>query len=187
MTDPARGAERAFIGLGANLGDPWHALDAAVAAIGTLPATRVGARSARYRSSPVDADGPDYLNQVVEVATTLEPDSLLAGLHRIEHLAGRERGARNAPRPLDLDLLSYGDPPIMLDTETLTLPHPRLHERLFVLMPLAELAPAMTLPGSTRTVAQRLAELQASPAGRNQRCDRWLPPDGRLPYSAPPS
>ncbi|MBW7833113.1 MAG: 2-amino-4-hydroxy-6-hydroxymethyldihydropteridine diphosphokinase [Simplicispira suum] len=134
----------AWIGLGANLGDRTAALRTALAALAALPGTRLRRVSSLYRSAPVDAGGPDYLNAVAEIATQLPPHDLLAALQAIEHAAGRERPYRNAPRTLDLDILLYGD--LRLDTATLTLPHPRLHERAFVLLPLAELAPERVLP-----------------------------------------
>ncbi len=181
---PAR-AEPAFIGLGANLGRPDSALDSAIAAIDRLPATRGAGRSPRYRSAPVDAPPPDYLNQVVRIDTGLAPDALLDALQAIEAAAGRQRDGRNAPRVLDLDLLLYGNPLVSRQGTRLQLPHPRLHERLFVLMPLADLAPALVLPDGV-TVAQRLADLLVSSAALDQRCEPALPSDRGLPYSAPP-
>ena len=135
----AEGATRAWIGLGANLGQPQAALRQAVHALAALPGTQVLRTSSLYRSAPVDAGGPDYFNAVAEIATLLEPHPLLAALQAIEHGAGRERPYRNAPRTLDLDLLLYGD--LRITSPQLTVPHPRMHERAFVLRPLAELAP----------------------------------------------
>ena len=129
----------AWIGLGANLGDRLATLRTALSAMGALPGTRVQGVSSLYGSAPVDAGGPDYLNAVAQVQTTLAPHALLAQLQAIEQAAGRERPYRNAPRTLDLDILLYGDE--VIDTPTLTVPHPRLHERAFALCPLAELAP----------------------------------------------
>jgi 2-amino-4-hydroxy-6-hydroxymethyldihydropteridine diphosphokinase len=137
--------ERVFVGLGANLGDARATLEATVAALAALPGTRCVARSASYRTAPVDAAGPDFLNAVVELATTLEPDALLQQLQAIEQAHGRQRPYRNAPRTLDLDLLAYGQR--VLHTPSLTLPHPRAHLRAFVLRPLAELAPGLHLGG----------------------------------------
>lgn len=134
----------AWIGLGANLGERAAALHTALVGIGALPGTRVLRVSSLYRSAPVDAGGPDYLNAVAEIATTLVPLALLEALQTLEQAAGRERPYRNAPRTLDLDILLYGDE--QLASATLTLPHPRLHERAFVLLPLAELAPERVLP-----------------------------------------
>ena len=129
----------AWIGLGANLGDRRATLRTALAVLGALPCTRVQRVSSLYGSAPLDAGGPDYLNAVVQVQTTLAPHALLAQLQAIEQAAGRERPYRNAPRTLDLDILLYGDQ--VIDTPTLTVPHPRMPERAFVLHPLAELAP----------------------------------------------
>ena len=138
-------ARRVWIALGANLGDTAAALDAASAALDRLPRTRLLRRSSLYRSAPVDATGPDYLNAVAEIETGLGAEELLAQLHAIEQRQGRVRTLRNAPRTLDLDLLLYGDETIA--TPALTVPHPRLHERAFVLVPLHELAPDLVVPG----------------------------------------
>jgi 2-amino-4-hydroxy-6-hydroxymethyldihydropteridine diphosphokinase len=135
---------RVFIGLGANLGDASATLNAAIAALAGLPLTTLTARSKTYRSAPVDAQGPDYLNAVAELDTALLPAVLLRELQGIEQAHGRERAYRNAPRTLDLDLLLYGDQTIA--TPDLTVPHPRMHERAFVLLPLQELAPGLDIP-----------------------------------------
>lgn len=153
----------AYIGLGANLGDARAALRAAVAALRALPQTRLVACSSIYRTAPIDSSGPDYFNAVVAVSTQLSPQELLTGLQAIELQHGRERPYRNAPRTLDLDLLLYHQQ--ILQTPTLTLPHPRMHERAFVLLPLAEIAPQARIPGRAD-----LAELLQSVAG--QRVDR---------------
>ena len=156
-------AAQAYIGLGANLGDPRAALREAIEALAALPDTSLCASSSLYRTAPVDAVGPDFLNAVVHLETRLAPHALLAALQRIEQVHGRERPYRNAPRTLDLDLLLYGDQSI--DSPTLTVPHPRLHERAFVLLPLAEIAPALVVPGRG-TVAELLVPLPG------QRIDR---------------
>ena len=135
---------RTFVGLGANLGDAAAALDAAVLALSALPETTLSARSKTYRSAPIDAQGPDYLNAVVELQTALSAATLLRELQHIEHTFGRERPYRNAPRTLDLDLLLHGQDTVA--TTDLTVPHPRLHERAFVLLPLSELAPDLNIP-----------------------------------------
>lgn len=146
----------AWIGLGANLGDCEAALQEAVRALAALPGTRVLRLSSLYRSAPIDAGGPDYFNAVAEIATSLEPLVLLDALQAIENQAGRERPYRNAPRTLDLDLLRYGD--ARIDHPRLTVPHPRMHERAFVLLPLAELAPELVAAALLATVAgQRVA------------------------------
>ena len=142
---PPASWRRAWIGLGANLGDTAAALDAACVAIDALPRTRLLRRSSLYRSGPVEAEGPDYLNAGAEVETDLTAHDLLAQLHAIEQRHGRERTTRNAPRTLDLDLLLFGDD--VVATPALTVPHPRLHERAFALVPLHELAPDLVVPG----------------------------------------
>jgi 2-amino-4-hydroxy-6-hydroxymethyldihydropteridine diphosphokinase len=136
--------ERVFVGLGANLGDAVGTVRAAFEALDALPRTRCVARSALYRSAPVDAQGADYINAVAQLQTELSPAALLEELQAIEKRFGRERPYRNAPRTLDLDLLLYGQRRIA--TPPLTVPHPRLHERAFVLVPLAEIAPDLALP-----------------------------------------
>ena len=129
----------AYVGLGANLGERETALRSALAAIGRLPGTCVMRVSPLYGSAPVDAGGPDYLNAVAELTTTLAPQALLEALQTIERGAGRERPYRNAPRTLDLDILWFGGQ--VIDSPALTVPHPRMAERAFVLRPLADLAP----------------------------------------------
>jgi 2-amino-4-hydroxy-6-hydroxymethyldihydropteridine diphosphokinase len=136
--------ERVFVSLGANLGDAQASVRAAIEALDGLPGTRCFARSGLYRSAPMDGDGPDYVNAVVELRTNLQPEALLAALQAIERRFGRERPYRNAPRTLDLDLLLYGQRRITCDT--LEVPHPRMHQRAFVLLPLAEIAPELALP-----------------------------------------
>ena len=138
-------AVAAYIGLGANLGDPAATLRAAFQALSALPDTKLRASSSFYRTAPVDAIGPDFLNAVAWLETRLPPLALLAELQRIEAANGRARPYRNAPRTLDLDLLLYGDEHI--DTAALTVPHPRLQERAFVVRPLADLAPGLVVPG----------------------------------------
>lgn len=128
----------AYVGLGANLGDPVQAVLDGIERISGLPHTSVMRESSLYRTAPVESSGPHYINAVVEISTDLTAAELLAGLQRIEAEAGRERPYRNAPRTLDLDLLLYGSERI--DTADLQVPHPRMHERAFVLVPLAEIA-----------------------------------------------
>jgi len=135
----------AYIGLGANLGDPAQTLAHALDALAGLPHTTLQARSSVYRTAPIDSSGPDYLNAVARLRTSLAPRALLEQLQAIELQHGRERPYRNAPRTLDLDLLVYGD--AQLDESGLIVPHPRAHERAFVLQPLAEIAPALRIPG----------------------------------------
>ncbi len=136
----------AYIGLGANLDDPRRHLEQALVELDKLPHTRVRARSSVYRSAPVGyAHQPDFLNAVAQVETGLRPEPLLAELLAIEARHGRSRSFANAPRTLDLDLLLFGDERIA--TPGLTVPHPRMHERAFVLVPLAEIAPQAAIPG----------------------------------------
>lgn len=147
----------AYIGLGANLGDARAALEAAMQALAALPDTRLRRRSSLYRSAPIESSGPDYLNAVAELDTELAPLELLHALQSVERDHGRERPYRNAPRTLDLDLLLYDD--LRLDMPELTLPHPRAHQRAFVLLPLAELAPQLQLAGKG-PVAELLAQVR---------------------------
>ena len=119
-----------------------------------LPATGLANRSSLYRSAPVDAGGPDYINAVIEVRTSLTAPDLLAQLQRIEQGAGRTRPYRNAPRTLDLDLLLYGSGSIA--SERLTVPHPRMGERAFVLLPLAEIAPQAVPPEALAAVTSQV-------------------------------
>ncbi len=135
----------AWIGLGASLGDARATLQSAREALAALARTRLTAFSSLYRSAPVDASGPDFINAVAQLRTRLSAIDLLDALQRIELAHGRERPYRHAPRTLDLDLLLYGDQRI--DSERLQVPHPRMHERAFVLRPLAELAPDVVIPG----------------------------------------
>ncbi len=146
----------AFVGLGANLGDARATVHRAIQALAALPQVRLTARSSLYRSAPVDASGPDFINAVVALETMLSPEALLAEMQRIEQEAGRERPYRNAPRTLDLDLLHHGD--ARLDTPALTLPHPRLAERAFVLLPLAEIAPLRVTPEQIAAVESQVIE-----------------------------
>jgi len=158
----------AFIGLGANLGDRQDTIERAIRALARLPATRLAGRSGLWASPPLQADGPDYLNAVARLDTRLDPFELLAALQAIEQRHGRRRPYPRAPRTLDLDLLLHGD--ARIDTPSLTVPHPRLHERAFVLRPLHELAPETLIPGRgpVRPWLDRVA---------SQRCIRW--PDDR--------
>ena len=137
---------RVFVALGSNLADPVAQLAAACDEIGRLPQTRLLGRSSLWRSAPVGyLDQPDFVNAVAEVDTTLEPEALLEQLLEIERRHGRVREFANAPRTLDLDIALYGER--CIDTPTLTVPHPRMHERAFVLLPLHELAPDLSIPG----------------------------------------
>ena len=154
-----RAAVTAFVALGANLGDAAYTVRAALVALGQVPGVRLVRSSSLYRTAPVDSTGPDYINAVAEVATTLSAPGLLAALQAIENGAGRERPYRNAPRTLDLDLLLYGL--ARVDSRTLTVPHPRMLERAFVLVPLAEIAPQLVSAAQLQAVADQTIELLA--------------------------
>ncbi len=133
---------RAVIALGSNLENPVQQVEAALAAIAALPGVALLRRSSCYQTAPVGyADQPDFINAVCEVETTLAPQALLAALLEVEQAFGRVRTFRNAPRVLDLDLLLVEG--VVLDTAFLTLPHPRMHQRAFVMLPLAEMAADM--------------------------------------------
>jgi 2-amino-4-hydroxy-6-hydroxymethyldihydropteridine diphosphokinase len=135
-----------FIALGANLEDPLTQIRNAFAELGELPKTRLIARSSLYRSAPVgNVNQPDFINAVAKLETTLPPRELLAALLEIERRHGRLREFPNAPRTLDLDLLLYGD--LIHYEHGLTIPHPRMHQRAFVLSPLHEVAPDCVIPG----------------------------------------
>lgn len=163
----------AAIGLGANLDDPATRIEGVLAELGTLPATRLLARSRRYASAPVGyADQPDYVNAVALVSTGLAPRALLDALLALERRHGRARSFANAPRTLDLDLLLFGQ--ARFHEDGLTVPHPRMHERAFVLVPLTEIAPDIVIPGRgaaahwlARCGAQRIAPLDPVPAAVN--------------------
>jgi 2-amino-4-hydroxy-6-hydroxymethyldihydropteridine diphosphokinase len=158
----------AFIGLGSNLEDPHSQLRRAFAELDKLPGTRLVARSSLYLSAPLGCPGqpdfpiqpgfqsqPDFVNAVAKIETDLTPQVLLKALLQIEHHHGRERTFRNAPRTLDLDVLLYDD--MQVHEHGLTIPHPQMHLRAFVLQPLLEIAPDVGIPG----VGQARQALQA--------------------------
>lgn len=151
---------RAWIGLGANLGTRHLTLERALDALRQLPRSHLIARSRLWRSAPVDTGGPDYLNAVAALDTRLTSVELLDRMQTIESRFGRERPFRNAPRTLDLDLLLFGHE--RCDSAFLQLPHPRMHQRAFVLAPLIELAPDIDIPlhGRARDL---LRDLQHQP------------------------
>lgn len=148
---PMQACVTAYIGLGANLGDARDAVCGAIHAIAQLDGVLHLRRSSLYGSAPVQADGADYVNAVVEVQTVLPPLQLLQALQALEQGAGRQRSYRNAPRTLDLDVLLYGD--AQIQTPALEVPHPRMWERAFVLRPLAELAPTIVTAAQLQGVA----------------------------------
>jgi len=177
-TAPA--AARVFVGIGANLGDPRAALDAAQLALRALARKGSFRASSLYRTAPIDATGPDFLNAVAAFDTVLSPYALLGELHAIEERFGRLRPYRNAPRTLDLDLLLYGVDPaaagearggLRLHDTVLEVPHPRAHVRAFVLEPLAELWPEGVVPGRGPVAALR----DALRAAGDQRIERLAP------------
>ena len=147
--------ERAFVGVGANLDDPESSVRRAFGCFGSITGTRLVASSSLYRTDPVGyLDQPDFVNAVAQIETSLDPRALLEQLLLIEKQFGRKRSRRNAPRKLDLDLLLHGDR--IMKSQNLTLPHPRMAERAFVLVPLAEIAPEVMV-GSLGTAAQLLS------------------------------
>lgn len=135
----------AYVGIGANLGDAETTVRDALRELGDMTGTRLTAQSSLFRTAPIDAGGNDYVNAVAQLTTTLAPEALLQSLQAIEQRHGRERPYVNAPRTLDLDLLLYGDHRI--DTPTLTVPHPRMAMRAFVLIPLLQIDPFIAIPG----------------------------------------
>lgn len=139
-------ASRAYIGLGSNLDDPASQLWRAIDELARLPSSRLLAHSSLYRSAPVGRlDQPDFINAVAQIETALAPHDLLKALLEIEHNHGRVREYPNAPRTLDLDILMYDD--LQCNEHGLILPHPRMHQRAFVLQPLLEIAPSCRIPG----------------------------------------
>jgi 2-amino-4-hydroxy-6-hydroxymethyldihydropteridine diphosphokinase len=150
----ARELVNVYAGLGANLGHARQSIDSAILALGKLPETLLVGRSSFYQSAPFQADGPDYTNAVVHLRTRLNAIDLLRAFQSVEDLAGRERPYRNAPRTLDIDLLLYGDGNIQ--SPELQVPHPRMHERAFVLLPLSELAPELVTTDELRGVQDQV-------------------------------
>ncbi|HEY3598754.1 MAG TPA: 2-amino-4-hydroxy-6-hydroxymethyldihydropteridine diphosphokinase [Paraburkholderia sp.] len=141
----------AYLGLGANLGDARQTLKDAVVCLAQQHALTVVAKSSMYRTAPVDAGGDDFYNLVVKFETTLPVRHLLALCHKIEHHFGRERPFRNAPRTLDLDILLYGEH--CIDEPDLIVPHPRVTDRAFALVPLIEIDPELIIPQRGRAEA----------------------------------
>jgi 2-amino-4-hydroxy-6-hydroxymethyldihydropteridine diphosphokinase len=154
--DAQRPEVEAFVALGANLGDARAAVAGALARLNALPGTRVLRHSGLYRTAPWEASGPDFINAVAQLATRLCAPDLLAGLQQLESEAGRERPYVNAPRTLDLDVLWYGAGTV--NSPALTLPHPRMWQRAFVLVPLAEIAPDRVPAAALAAVADQAIE-----------------------------
>jgi dihydroneopterin aldolase/2-amino-4-hydroxy-6-hydroxymethyldihydropteridine diphosphokinase len=153
------------LALGANLGDPVRTLSEAVDALAASPGLEVVAVSPLARTEPVGGpDQPSYLNAVVIAQTTLTPQSVLAAAHHVEAAAGRERSVRWGPRTLDVDVIQYGDEPdtALSDDPELTLPHPRAHERAFVLWPWAQADPAALLVRADGSLAPVVALAEAA-------------------------
>ena len=152
----------AYLGLGTNLGDREGHLRAALKELAGLPTMEIGAVSSIYETAPVGlTDQPDFLNLVVSVRTALSPRELMDALLNIENKMGRVRTVRWGPRVIDLDLLLFGD--VRVEVPGLSVPHPRLRERSFVLMPLAEIAPNLVLPGQEETVEKLSEKLLLKP------------------------
>src|SRR5512143_2224188 len=151
MAPPTPGSRlaTAFIALGANLDHPGRQIEAGIRELAALPQTRVIRRSSLYRSAPVGyRDQPDFINAVAQIETGLAPRELLEALLAVEQRHGRLRDFPNAPRTLDLDIVLYGD--LVVHEDGLTIPHPRMHERAFVIIALAEIAPDCVVPGRGR-------------------------------------
>ena len=158
----------AYVGLGGNLAQPELAIESALTELAAIENTRLAAYSSLYRSAPLDVPDAqaDYINAVALLHTDLAPHALLDALQAIEARHGTRAAYRNAPRMLDLDLLLYDA--LVIDSRRLTLPHPRAHERAFVLAPLLEIAPQLAIPG--RGAAQALlAAIAAAPEQRIER------------------
>ncbi|MEY3201632.1 MAG: hypothetical protein RIR70_1182, partial [Pseudomonadota bacterium] len=166
-TSASHGTHQVFIGLGANLGEPRQRVLLALEALAANPALRLMARSSLYASAPVGVIAqPDFINAVALIETSLGAESLLAALLEEERRAGRVRAERYGPRVLDIDILLFDDQ--LIESETLTVPHPRMHERSFVLQPLLEIAPEVVIPGKgpaaewlARVTDQRCVRLPA--------------------------
>ena len=149
----------AYVALGANLGDARQTVLWAISQFDGLADVELVARSHLYRTEPVDASGPDFINAVVAVMTRLSAHALLHQLQHLEQLAGRQRPYRHAPRTLDLDLLTFGEGRI--DSPRLSVPHPRMGERAFVLVPLAEIAPDLVGRAPlARVQGQKISRIQ---------------------------
>ncbi|MFZ6846929.1 2-amino-4-hydroxy-6-hydroxymethyldihydropteridine diphosphokinase [Undibacterium sp. RuRC25W] len=137
---------QAYIGIGANLGNARDTVHEAIVRLSKIAGCQDVVASSLFSSAPIDSSGDDYVNAVAQLRTSLTAQALLEALQDIEHVFGRERPYRNAPRTLDLDVLLYGEEQI--NTSTLTVPHPRMTERAFVLLPLVQLAPEISIPGN---------------------------------------
>lgn len=150
----------AAIALGSNLGDSLTILESALVTLGQVPGIEVVVRSPWYQTAPIGPPQPDYLNGCALLRVELLPHKLLETLLQVESQFGRVRQERWGARSLDLDLLLFDD--LILETPTLTLPHPRLHERAFVLVPLADIAPDWVEPVSQKAIAELVQRLDCS-------------------------
>ena len=148
-----------YIGFGTNIGDREDNYDQAIKELNVADGVSVSRASRLHEYPPMGPPQPDYLNGAIEISTTLRPTELLAELNRIEAALGRERVIHWGPRTVDLDILFWGD--LILNTETLTIPHPGACERLFVLEPLVEIAPDLSDPRSGQKVSEILASLRS--------------------------
>jgi len=146
----------AYVALGANLGQPQATVLEAIHALASLPGTRLLRASSLYRTAPFEASGPDFVNAVAALQTTLSAPELLAQLQQLENAQGRQRPYLNAPRTLDLDILLYGD--AVINTPNLQVPHPRMHQRAFVLVTLAEIAPERVSAAQLAAVGAQLVQ-----------------------------
>jgi len=153
----------AYVAIGANLGDAITAVLCAINDLAELPQTELVAQSSQYQTAPIASSGPDYINAVVEMSTRLTAQELLLALQQIEFEAGRDRPYPNAPRTLDLDILLYGE--ALIESTHLSIPHPRMFERAFVLVPLAEIAPALVTSEQLEAVAAQAITRLADGSG----------------------
>jgi 2-amino-4-hydroxy-6-hydroxymethyldihydropteridine diphosphokinase len=162
MSDP-RAPVTAYVAIGANLGDASTAVLCAINDLAELPQTELVAQSSQYQTAPIASSGPDYINAVVEMSTRLTAQNLLLALQQIEFEAGRDRPYPNAPRTLDLDILLYGE--ARIESTHLSIPHPRMLERAFVLVPLAEIAPTRVTSAQLEAVAAQAITRLADGSG----------------------
>jgi 2-amino-4-hydroxy-6-hydroxymethyldihydropteridine diphosphokinase len=149
-------AVTAYIAIGANLGDTKFTVQEAIENLSSIPHTNLVKHSSLYQTAPIDSTGPDYINAVAEVLTFLNAPELLQQLQIQEHAAGRQRPHVNAPRTLDLDILLYGS--AQIQSESLTVPHPRMWQRAFVLQPLAEIAPQLVSATALQAVDKQVVK-----------------------------
>jgi 2-amino-4-hydroxy-6-hydroxymethyldihydropteridine diphosphokinase len=164
MAHSARQSVTAYVAIGANLGDAQQAVLQAFDALALLPRTQLIARSKIYRTAPHEAQGPDFFNAMARIDTGLTAPDLLDAVQAIENQAGRLRTYVNAPRTLDLDLIFYGE--ALVQSPRLTLPHPRWHDRAFVLFPLADVWPERVNPEELMRVAsQGIERMPEDPPG----------------------